>query len=244
MMRSGNPYLNDDSFGFGTGQNRMTLEGVANKTMLLLGICVFTAFVSWTTITVNPELGTILFFLGVIGSLIAAISMWFIDKRKAVYIGPIYAAFEGLFLGPFSGMMETFFPGIIVQAVGLTFGLFFTMLVVYRARLIRPSENLAIGLASAIGAIMLIYMASFVLAIASPYQIPYIHGNGIIGIGFSLFVITVGALTFVMDFDFIEKGVEQGAPKHLEWYAAFGLMITLVWLYIEILRLLAKLRSR
>jgi len=236
--------LNDDSFGFGTGQNRMTLEGVANKTMLLLGICVFTAFVSWTTITVNPELGTILFFLGVIGSLIAAISMWFIDKRKAVYIGPIYAAFEGLFLGPFSGIMETFFPGIIVQAVGLTFGLFFTMLVVYRARLIRPSENLAIGLASAIGAIMLIYMASFVLAIASPYQIPYIHGNGIIGIGFSLFVITVGALTFVMDFDFIEKGVEQGAPKHLEWYAAFGLMITLVWLYIEILRLLAKLRSR
>ena len=236
--------MNDDSFGFGTGQNRMTLEGVANKTMLLLGICVFTAFVSWTTITVNPELGTILFFLGVIGSLIAAISMWFIDKRKAVYIGPIYAAFEGLFLGPFSGMMETFFPGIIVQAVGLTFGLFFTMLVVYRARLIRPSENLAIGLASAIGAIMLIYMASFVLAIASPYQIPYIHGNGIIGIGFSLFVITVGALTFVMDFDFIEKGVEQGAPKHLEWYAAFGLMITLVWLYIEILRLLAKLRSR
>ncbi|HJL58877.1 MAG TPA: Bax inhibitor-1/YccA family protein [Candidatus Thalassarchaeaceae archaeon] len=244
MMRSGNPYLNDDSFGFGTGQNRMTLEGVANKTMLLLGICVFTAFVSWTTITVNPELGTILFFLGVIGSLIAAISMWFIDKRKAVYIGPIYAAFEGLFLGPFSGIMETFFPGIIVQAVGLTFGLFFTMLVVYRARLIRPSENLAIGLASAIGAIMLIYMASFVLAIASPYQIPYIHGNGIIGIGFSLFVITVGALTFVMDFDFIEKGVEQGAPKHLEWYAAFGLMITLVWLYIEILRLLTKLRSR
>jgi len=236
--------LNDDSFGFGTGQNRMTLEGVANKTMLLLGICVFTAFVSWTTITVNPELGTILFFLGVIGSLIAAISMWFIDERKAVYIGPIYAAFEGLFLGPFSGIMETFFPGIIVQAVGLTFGLFFTMLVVYRARLIRPSENLAIGLASAIGAIMLIYMASFVLAIASPYQIPYIHGNGIIGIGFSLFVITVGALTFVMDFDFIEKGVEQGAPKHLEWYAAFGLMITLVWLYIEILRLLAKLRSR
>ncbi len=241
MMRSGNPYLNDDSFGFGTGQNRMTLEGVANKTMLLLGICIFTAFVSWTTITVNPELGTILFFLGIIGSLAAAISMWFIDKRLAVYIGPIYAAFEGLVLGPFSGLMEAYYPGIIVQAVGLTFGLFFTMLVVYRARIIKPSENLAIGLASAIGAIMLIYMASFILAIASPYQIPYIHGNGI---GFSLIVIAVGALTFVMDFDFIEKGVEQGAPKHLEWYAAFGLMITLVWLYIEILRLLAKLRSR
>ena len=118
------------------------------------------------------------------------------------------------------------------------------MLVIYRARIIKPSENLAIGLASAIGAIMLIYFASFILALTSPYQIPYIHGNGIIGIGFSLFVIGIGALTFVMDFDFIERGVEQGAPKHLEWYAAFGLMITLVWLYIEILRLLAKLRSR
>lgn len=244
MMRSGNPYLNDDSFGFGTGQNRMTLEGVANKTMFLLGICIFTAFVSWTTITVNPGLGTILFFIGVIGSLAAAISMWFIDKRLAVYIGPIYAAFEGLFLGPFSGLMEAYYPGIIVQAVGLTFGLFFTMLVVYRARIIKPSQNLAIGLASAIGAIMLIYMGSFILAIATPYQIPYIHGNGPIGIGFSLIVISVGALTFVMDFDFIEKGVEQGAPKHLEWFAAFGLMITLVWLYIEIVRLLAKLRSR
>lgn len=244
MMRSGNPYLNNESFGFGSGQNRMTLEGVANKTMLLLGICIITAFVSWTTITVNPGLGTTLFFIGIIGSLVAAISMWFIDKKMAIYIGPIYAAFEGLVLGPFSGLMEAFYPGIIVQAVGLTFGLFLTMLVIYRARIIKPSENLAIGLASAIGAIMLIYFASFILALTSPYQIPYIHGNGIIGIGFSLFVIGIGALTFVMDFDFIERGVEQGAPKHLEWYAAFGLMITLVWLYIEILRLLAKLRSR
>ena len=100
--------------------------------------------------------------------------------------------------------MEAYYPGIIVQAVGLTFGLFFTMLVVYRARIIKPSQNLAIGLASAIGAIMLIYMGSFILAIATPYQIPYIHGNGPIGIGFSLIVISVGALTFVMDFDFIE----------------------------------------
>ncbi len=244
MMRSSNPYLNDESFGFGTGETRMTLEGVANKTMLLLGICVVTATFSWISMVNNPALGTIFFFIGVIGSLIAAFSMWFIDKQYAVYVGPIYAAFEGLVLGPMSGIFETMYSGIILQAITLTFGLFLVMLVIYRARLIKPTENLRIGVASAMGAIFMIYMVSFVLAIATPYQIPYIHGNGIVGIGFSLIVIGVASLTFVMDFDFIEKGVEQGAPKHLEWYAAFGLMITLVWLYIELLRLLSKLRSR
>ena len=94
MMRSSNPYLNDESFGFGTGETRMTLEGVANKTMLLLGICVVTATFSWISMVNNPALGTIFFFIGVIGSLIAAFSMWFIDKQYAVYVGPIYAAFE------------------------------------------------------------------------------------------------------------------------------------------------------
>jgi len=244
MMRSSNPYLNDNTFGFGTGEKRMTLEGVANKTMLLLGICVVTATFSWMSMVNNPGLGSMLFFLGVIGSLGAAISMWFIDKRHAVYIGPIYAAFEGMVLGPMSGIFETMYSGIIIQAISLTFGLFLIMLVIYRAGLISPTENFRIGVASAMGAIFLIYMVSFVLALATPYQIPYIHGNGLIGIGFSLLVIGIAALTFVMDFDFIEKGVEQGAPKHLEWYAAFGLMITLVWLYIELLRLLSKIRSR
>lgn len=244
MLRSGNPYLNNESFGFGTGVERMTLEGVANKTALLLAICVITAALSWTTILTNPALGMTLFFVGVIGSLIAAISMMFMDKRKAVYIGPIYAALEGLVLGPLSGIMETAYSGIILQAISLTFGLFVMMLFIYRARLIKPTENFKIGLSAAIGAIFMIYMVSFIMALATPYQIPYIHGNGVIGIGFSLLVVGIAALTFVMDFDFIERGVDQGAPKYLEWYAAFGLMITLVWLYIELLRLLAKLRSR
>jgi uncharacterized YccA/Bax inhibitor family protein len=170
--------------------------------------------------------------------------MRFIDKRHAVIVGPVFAALEGLVLGPFSGIMEAAYSGIIVQAISLTFGIFLIMLVIYRAKLIKPTENLAIGLSAAVGAIVMIYLVSFILALTSPYQIPYIHGNGLIGIGFSLFVIGIAAMTFVFDFDFIEKGVEHGAPKHLEWYAAFGLMITLVWLYIEIVRLLAKIRSR
>ncbi len=248
MMRSGNPFLKEDTFsvvdGFHLTRDRMSLEGVANKTMLLLGICVVVAFASWMTILVNPALGYILFFVGIFGSLIAVIAMYFMDKKKAMYIGPIYAALEGLVLGPLSGIFEIIYPGIIIQAISLTFGVFLIMLVIYRLKIIKPTKNLAIGLSAAIGAIMLIYMVSFMLAMFSPFQIPYIHGNGIIGIGFSLVVIGVAALTFVFDFDFIEKGVNSGAPKHLEWYAAFGLMVTLVWLYIEILRLLSKIRSR
>jgi uncharacterized YccA/Bax inhibitor family protein len=247
MMRSGNPFLKEDSFdtgGFHQTGNCMTLEGVANKTLLLLALCVVVAFASWMTILNNPSLGFILFLVGVIGGFAAVIAMWKMDKRKAVYIAPIYAAFEGLVLGPLSGIMEAFYPGIVVQAVALTFGIFLAMLVIYRMRLIKPTENLAIGLSAAIGAIMMIYMVSFLLAMFSPFQIPYIHGNGLIGIGFSLLVIGVAALTFVFDFDFIENGVDRAAPKHLEWYAAFGLMVTLVWLYIEILRLLSKIRSR
>lgn len=222
----------------------MSLEGVANKTALLLGICIVTSFLSWNTMLVNPGMGMTLFFLGVIGSLVAALSMMFIDKRKAMFVAPIYAAFEGLFLGPFSGLMETAYEGIILQAISLTFGLFIVMLVIYRARIIKPTENFRIGLYSAMGSIFFIYMVSFILSIASPYQIPYLHSNGVIGIGFSLIVVGIAAMTFVLDFDFIENGVNHGAPKYLEWYAAFGLMITLVWLYIELLRLLSKIFSR
>ena len=247
MMRSGNPFLKENSFaaeGFHLTRDRMSLEGVANKTLMLLGLCVVVSFLSWTTMLSNPGLGYILFFVGLLGSLAAVIAMVFLDKKYAVYIAPVYAGLEGLFLGPLSGMFELIYPGIIIQAISLTFGIFLIMLVIYRLKIIEPTKNLAIGLSAAIGAIMLIYVVSFLLAMFSPFQIPYIHGNGIIGIGFSLVVIGVAALTFVFDFDFIENGVNSGAPKHLEWYAAFGLMVTLIWLYIEILRLLSKLRSR
>nr|MBC8517572.1 Bax inhibitor-1/YccA family protein [Euryarchaeota archaeon] len=218
MMRSSNPYLNDETFGFGTGEARMTLEGVANKTMLLLGICVVTATFSWISMVNDPALGTIFFFIGVIGSLIAAFSMWFIDKQYAVYVGPIYAAFEGLVLGPVSGIFESMYSGIILQAIALTFGLFVVMLVIYRARLIAPTENFRIGVASAMGAIFMIYMVSFILALATPYQIPYIHGNGIVGIGFSLIVSGEASLTCGMDRESLEEGGEQGAPKHRAGY--------------------------
>jgi uncharacterized YccA/Bax inhibitor family protein len=125
----------------------------------------------------------------------------------------------------------------------LTFGIMFALLFAYRSGLIKATENFKLGVAAATGGIFLIYLATFVLGFFK-IQIPYIHESGIIGIGFSLFVVVIAALNLVLDFDFIETGVEAGAPKYMEWYGAFGLMVTLVWLYLELLRLLAKLQSR
>ncbi len=162
----------------------------------------------------------------------------------AFFLAPIYAILEGLALGVISIMMELRFPGgIAMQAVGLTFGTFLALLIAYKSRIIRATENFKLGIAAATGGIFVIYMISFVLGFFG-MNVPYIHESGLIGIGFSLFVVVIAALNLVMDFDFIESGAEQGAPKYMEWYGAFGLLITLVWLYIEILNLLAKLRGR
>jgi uncharacterized YccA/Bax inhibitor family protein len=140
-------------------------------------------------------------------------------------------------------IFEFQYPGIVVQAVTLTFGTLFALLMAYRSGVIRATENFKLGVAAATGGIFLIYLATFVLGLFG-IRIPQIHESGIIGIGFSLFVVVVAALNLVLDFDFVENGARLGAPKYMEWYGAFGLIVTLVWLYIEILDLLAKLRSR
>ena len=156
---------------------------------------------------------------------------------------PIYALLEGLALGGISAIFEARFPGIVVQAVGLTFGALFCLLIAYKSGMIKVTENFKLGVVSATGAIALFYVVSLLLGMFG-ISLPFIHGSGIIGIGFSLFVVAIAALNLVLDFDFIENGADRGAPKYMEWYAAFGLIVTLVWLYIEILRLLSKIRSR
>ena len=164
-------------------------------------------------------------------------------KKASPYTAPLYALCEGLVLGGISAFYEVKFPGIVVQAVGLTFGTLFCLLAAYKSGLIRATENFKLGVVAATGGIALVYLASIVLGFFD-IRIPMIHESGIVGIGFSLFVVVIAALNLVLDFDFIETGVEQGAPKYMEWYGAFGLMVTLVWLYVEFLRLLAKLQSR
>jgi len=156
---------------------------------------------------------------------------------------PIYALLEGLALGAISAYFQARFPGIVIQAVALTFGVLFALLLAYRSGLIPVTENFRLGIVAATGGIAIFYLVAIGLGFFG-IRIPMLHEGSWLGIGFSVFVVIIAALNLVLDFDFIEKGAEQGAPKVMEWYAAFGLIVTLVWLYLEILRLLSKLRSR
>ncbi len=241
MMRTANPALNANTFTVSYEDNAMTINGTVNKTGILLILAVMGATWTWHlfSIAANYYPWTI---AGAIGGFITAIITIF-KKNVAMISAPIYALLEGLFLGGISAALNARFPGIVIQAVGLTFGTLACLLLAYRSGIIRATENFKLGVVAATGGIALLYLVSIVLGFFN-IQIPMIHGSGPIGIGFSLFVVVIAALNLVLDFDFIEQGAETGAPKYMEWYAAFGLMITLVWLYLEILRLLSKLNSR
>ena len=213
------------------------MEGTVEKTAILL---IITTTLAIATYTLFPGLAVI----GFLGGFITAMIVIFTKSTNPVLICA-YAGFEGLALGGFTFFIEVAveFPGLGIIAAAITFAILGSMLMLYRANLISWDRNLAIAVYSSLGAIFIIYLASFI-GMFLGFEIPLIHGNGPVGIAFSLFVIGIGALCLVADFDFIEKGVERGAPKQLEWRAAFGLMITLVWLYVEVLKLLAKLASR
>ena len=257
MIRSGNPALKESTFldlGSGTVVSRdagaMTLNGTVNKTGILLLLSVLTAAFAWTQSVVTGPDGTAMVAPGVtiyalggaIGGFILAMVTVF-KKTWSPVTAPLYALVEGFFLGAISAVFELKYPGIVFQAVVLTFGTLGALLAAYRSGLIRATENFKLGVVAATGGIALVYLVSMGLRLFGK-DIPLIHESGLVGIGFSLFVIVIAALNLVLDFDFIESGVEAGAPKYMEWYAGFGLMVTLVWLYIEFLRLLAKLQSR
>jgi uncharacterized YccA/Bax inhibitor family protein len=179
---------------------------------------------------------------GAIGGLVLALVTVF-KKEWSPVTAPMYALVEGFFLGAISAVFEARFPGIVFQAVLLTFGTLFALLVAYRSGLIKVTENFKLGVVAATGGIALLYLASFVLSFFN-INVPVIHEASWLGIAFSLFVVVVAALNLVLDFDFIENGAAARAPKYMEWYGAFGLMVTLVWLYVEFLRLLSKLQQR
>ena len=188
----------------------------------------------------DPKAVAPLILVGAIGGLLVALLTIFV-KKIAGYTSPVYALLEGVAIGGISAFYEAKFPGIVIQAVGLTFGTLACLLLAYRSGLIRASENFKLGVVAATGAIALLYVVNLVMGLFG-HSIGFIHDSGPIGIVFSLVVVTVAAFNLVLDFDFIEQGVAQGAPKYMEWYGAFGLLVTLVWLYLEILRLLSKLR--
>jgi uncharacterized YccA/Bax inhibitor family protein len=177
-----------------------------------------------------------------LGGLVIALAIIF-KKHWAPFLAPVYAIVEGVVIGFLSMMLEMQFPGIALQAATLTFGTLAALLMAYRSGLIRATENFKLGVVSATGGIMVVYLIDLGMQFFG-MPIGFIHDSGWMGIGFSLFVVAIAALNLVLDFDFIETGVERGAPAYMEWYGAFGLLVTLIWLYLEILRLLAKARSR
>jgi uncharacterized YccA/Bax inhibitor family protein len=242
MMRSGNPALSSKTFEnlSTTSSDVMTLDGAVNKTAISMGILLFAAYYTYS----NAIMDYIL--IGFIGGFVVALVTIFKKSWSPVTV-PIYAVLEGLALGGISKMYaDAFEPGIVPQAIMLTLGILFALLFAYKTKIIRATENFKLGVFAATAGIGIVYLVSFFMGIFGSGGLPVMDptNSSMLSIGFSLFVVVIASLNLVMDFDFIENGAANGAPKYMEWYGAFGLLVTLIWLYLEILRLLAKLSSR
>ena len=244
MMRTANPVLNERTFarmGAMAGSDAMTIQGTVTKTAIMLMLVIVSAGYTWNMVGLerNPS-GWMMG--GAFGAFIMAIATMF-KPTWGGFTAPAYAILEGLFLGGISAVFEAKYPGLVFNAICLTFGVLFSLLFAYQTGFIKATENLKLGIFAATGAIGLIYFVNMVMGFFGS-GIPLIHSSGTVCIIFSLGVVIVAALNLVLDFDFIENGAEKGAPKYMEWVGALGLMVTLVWLYIEILRLLYKLNDR
>ncbi|HUI44573.1 MAG TPA: Bax inhibitor-1/YccA family protein [Nitrospirota bacterium] len=247
-MRTSNPALNNATFTAiartALTTESMTIQGTVNKSLVLLVLLCLSAIWTWRAYLIGHDPRAVIpwLLIGGIGGLIVALITVF-KKAWSPVTAPVYALLEGLVLGGISSIFETLYPGVVIQAVGLTFGTLFGLLLAYKSGLIRATEKFKLGVVAATGGIALFYIITMILGLFN-IHISYIYENGLIGIGFSLFVVVIAALNLVLDFDFIEQGATQGVPRYMEWYGAFGLMVTLIWLYLEILRLLSKMRSR
>lgn len=242
-MRSGNPVFNEKQFELPKlrmGERRMSLEGTVQKTLILILLLLATFAFAWIQ-TADGSFTSPLIWIGLFGGLGVGIYTVY-NPRSAHITAPIYALLEGLVLGSLSHIFEILYPGIALQAVILTFGVLFAMLILYQTRAIKVTQRFRSFIIGATFGIMLYYLASLLLGFLG-VALPFIHDSGPMGIGFSLLVVSIAALNLILDFDFIDRNVEQGSPLYVEWYAAFGLMVTLIWLYLEILRLLSKARD-
>jgi len=243
LMKSGNPALTASTFdGLAASDNPMTLSGTINKTAMLLALVLAGVGWTWNVYFASQRIEDVLpyVWIGSLGGLLVAFITIF-NKQVAAYTAPAYAVLEGLAVGGLSALYEARQPGIAIQAVGLTFGILTVMLVAYRFELIKVTEHFKAGVTAATGGIALLYLVDLVLMYFG-HPVAMIHDSSVWGVAFSLFVISIASLNLVMDFDFIAKGVAQRSPKYMEWYSAFGLVVTLVWLYLEILRLLGRRR--
>jgi uncharacterized YccA/Bax inhibitor family protein len=242
-MRTGNPIFTDSAFdSSGRAVQTMTFSGVVNRTALLLLIVAASSIFTWNLASSQPALAYTAAMCGALGGLVVGMITAF-KKSWAAITGPIYAALQGLFIGAISLSLERRFPGIAVQSVCLTFAVMFALLGAYQTGLIRPSQTFRSIIVGATGGILVFYLVNMAATLFFHHPFSLINGHGPLAIGFSVVVVAIAALNLVLDFDFVAAGVASRAPKSLEWFAAFGLVVTLVWLYVEILRLLSKIRS-
>ena len=216
-------------------EGKMTLDGAVNKTAILLSLCFAGAFFGW-------NIPGLVIPAAIIGFILALVTI-FRSPAKARVTAIPYAFVEGLMLGGITGYAESMFPGIAINAVGLTFAIVAAMLFFYKSGIIKPTENFKLMVWSGLVGVFILYLINFIMMFFGS-SIGFIHSSGTIGILFSLFVIGLASMTLVLDFDFIEEAADKGLPKYMEWYSAFSLMVTLIWLYMEVLRLLMKLQSR
>lgn len=249
-LRTANPAFNTDVFsnfrdnlGAQTREDAkvMTVQGAVNKTAALIIMTIASAAFTWSLVMQGYGVMPMLLGGSIVGLILAFVTIF--KKEWSPVTAPMYAIAEGFALGGLSAFINMIYPGIALQAVGLTFGVMVMMIGLYTFRIIKVTPALTTGIIAATGAICLVYMMSWILGMFG-VVIPYIHGSGWIGIGFSLFVVGVAAFNLLLDFHLMEEGAENRFPKFMEWYSAFGVMVTLVWLYVEILRLLMKLNSR
>jgi uncharacterized YccA/Bax inhibitor family protein len=242
MIRSGNPALSKKTFEnlTVTTNEVMTIDGAVNKTAISMGILLLAAYYTYTNAIVDYVI------IGFVAGFIVALVTIFKKEWSPITV-PIYAILQGLALGGISKMYaDAFEPGIVPQAIILTLGILFALLFAYKSKIIQATENFKLGVFAATAGIGVVYLISFLMSMFGSGGLPVMNpaNSSMLSIGFSLFVVVIASLNLVMDFDFIEEGATNGAPKYMEWYGAFGLLVTLIWLYLEILRLLAKLSSR
>ena len=245
FLRSTNPVLKERAFAgaIPTGET-MTIQGTVNKTGLLLLFVVATAAWTWGLAhSETPEAAYPWMLGGLVGGLVVALVTIF-KKEWSPISAPIYALLEGLVLGGISAIFDKSYPGIAMQAISLTFGVMFVMLLAYKMRIVQVTRGFKLGVIAATGGIAIVYLISMVMSLFFHTQMSFLYAATPLGIGISLFVVIIASLNLIIDFDMIETGARMGAPKYMEWYGAFGLMVTLVWLYMEILRLLSKVRRR
>lgn len=252
ILKSGNPTLSAKIFDKSLqmeaqAQGTMSVRGAINKFGFLMLMIISGAAYTWYLFDqLKQDTMTTLMIVGAIGGLISALVISF-KPRLAPYLAPAYAILEGFLIGGLSAIMNAAFaekfPGLIMQAVGLTFGVAISMFLLYNFRIINATQRFKSVVYTATLGIGIFYLITLVLRLFG-VQVSFMYDSSWLSIGISLFVVAIAALNLIMDFDMIEKGAEMGAPRYMEWYGAFGLMVTLVWLYIEILRLLSKLSSR